>query len=84
MQFTVDRVIRLDSSGSLRAFCDLNVGGLIVIKGVRVVDGKNGLFVSMPRQKSKDERWYDSVRTVTPEVKQQIETVVLEAYENAR
>ena len=39
--------------GKLRAFFDLEVGGF-TIKGFKIVEGSNGLFVSMPSQKNEE------------------------------
>ncbi len=47
---SVKRINRMGGEGTLRAFCDLEIAGSFLVKGVRVVvvEGKNGLFVSMP------------------------------------
>jgi stage V sporulation protein G len=82
MDLSVKRMIRYDGEGSLRAFCDLAIGEQFLIKGLRVVDGKNGLFVSMPRQKGKDTKWYDQFQALTKEAKNEMFRVVLEAYES--
>ena len=80
-ELSVKRIIRFEGTGSLRAFCDLGIGDLVVIKGVRVVDGKNGLFVSMPRQQGKNGKWFDSVEASSKDFKQELSRVVLDAYE---
>ena len=79
--FEVKRLVRFDGDGTLRAFCDLAVGNVFLVKGLRVVDGKQGLFVSMPRQQGKDGKWYDTVRPLSKEAKAEVGRVVLEAYE---
>ena len=76
----VKRLVRFDGNGSLKAFCDIAVGDSFLIKGLRVVLGKNGLFVSMPRQQGKDHKWYDNVVALTKETKDELNRVVLEAY----
>ena len=78
---SVKRMVRFDGTGALRAFADLVIGEALLVKGLRVVEGKNGLFVSMPRQQGKDAKWYDSVVALSKEAKQEIGRVVLEAYE---
>ena len=78
---TVKRMIKFDGNGSLKAFCDLAIGQLFLIRGFRVVEGKHGLFVSMPRQQGKDQRWYDHVSALTKESKEAVGRVVLEAYQ---
>jgi DNA-binding cell septation regulator SpoVG len=50
---------------------------------LRVVDGKNGVFVSMPRQQGKNNKWYDMVamNKENKELKAEVERVVLEAFQ---
>ena len=62
------------------SFCDVSVLDSIVINGLRVVEGKDGLFVSMPREEGKDGKWYNTVIPLKREVKDEIERIVLEAY----
>lgn len=78
---SVKRLIRFDGTGSLKAYCDIAISDQFLIKGLRVVQGKNGLFVSMPREQGKDHKWYDSVVALTKEAKQAVGKTVLEAYE---
>jgi stage V sporulation protein G len=79
--FSVMRMVKFDGEGTVRAYCDLAIGNAFLIKGLRVVKGRNGLFVSMPRQQGKDKAWYDSVSPMTKEAKQEIDRVVLDAYQ---
>ena len=81
LEFSVKRMLRFDGEGNLKAYVDLGIGNLLVIKGVRVVEGKNGLFVSMPRQQGKDGKWYDNVTIESPVAKQEVGRVVLDAYQ---
>ena len=80
LKLEVSRIHKLDGSGSTKAFCDLSILDSIVIKGLRVVAGEKGLFVSMPREEGKDGKWYNTVIPLKREVKDAIERVVLEAY----
>ncbi len=79
-ELSVKRMVRFDGEGSLKAFCDLAIGEMFLIKGLRVIEGKKGLFVSMPRQQGKDAKWYDTVAMLTKEVGAEVIRVVLEAY----
>ena len=80
VDFAVKRLIKFDGEGSLKAFCDLAVGDLFLIKGLRVVAGRNGLFVSMPRLQTKNGKWFDSVETMSKETKEEVGRIVMEAY----
>jgi len=80
-ELSVKRMVRFDGEGSLKAFCDLAIGEMLLVKGLRVVEGKKGLFVSMPRQQGKDAKWYESVVALTKEVSAEVARVVLQAYQ---
>ena len=82
LSIEVKRIHKLPNGKSVKAFADINVNDALLIKGLRVMDGKKGIFVTMPREQStKDKKWYDTVRCLTKEVRQAISGKVLEAYE---
>jgi len=81
VEIAVKRITRFDGQGKAKAFCDVVLGEAFLIKGIKVLEGKKGLFVSMPRQQGKDGNWYDTVLPLTREARQQICEVVLMAYQ---
>ena len=76
----VARLYRLDGDSALKAFVDIIIEGQVLVKGVRVVEGKDGLFVSMPQNQGKDGKWYESVSLLDEGMKQELQEAVLEAY----
>lgn len=80
LKLGVTRLHKLDGTGATKAFCDISILDSLVINGLRIVEGKEGLFVSMPRTEGKDGKWYNIVLALNREVKDEIERVVLEAY----
>jgi stage V sporulation protein G len=74
-------VRKITGDGNLKAFADLKICGSVLVRGFSVLEGKKGLFVTMPRKVSKDGRWFDILTPVNDEVKAEIETKILEAYE---
>ncbi|MBI3324333.1 MAG: septation protein SpoVG family protein [Candidatus Omnitrophica bacterium] len=82
VHLTVKRLTRLSSGSSVKAFSDVAVSESILIKGLKVVEGKNGLFVSMPRELGKNGQWYDTVVPLSKEAKAKLSQIVLEAYSN--
>jgi len=75
----VSRIHKIDGDEKLKAFVDVEVSG-VVVKGLRVVNGSNGLFLSMPRHQGKDGKWYETVYPVTKEMRKQLSDLVLTAY----
>ncbi len=78
------RLHRLSGESSLKAFCDVSFAGVFIVKGIKVVEGKNGLFVSMPREKGKDGKWYDTAHPLTKEFRESLNEVVMQAYEEEK
>jgi stage V sporulation protein G len=76
----VARVHRIEGDSSLKAFADVMIEDAFVIKGIRVIEGKNGLFVAMPKSEGKDGKWYEIVKILDDKVKEEFEKAVLEAY----
>ena len=80
MDVEVADIRKITGDGDLKAFADVRVGGSLLIKGVSVMKGKSGVFVSMPRKASKDGRWFD-VLEAEDSLKAEIEEKVLESYD---
>ena len=79
MDVEVVDVRKITGDGKLKAMADVKLGGSVVIKGFCVFQGKNGVFVSMPRRVSKDGRWMDTMEPVE-DLRAEIEDRVLKAY----
>ncbi len=76
----VERIHKLEGDGPTKAFCDLLVLDTLLVKGLRIVQGKEGLFLSMPQQQSKDGKWYDTVYPVSKEMRKGLEKMVIDEY----
>lgn len=50
-----------------KAFVDLELDGTLVIKGLTLVEGKEGIFLSFPSKKGKDGKYYNSVYSLDKE-----------------
>lgn len=61
------------------AFFDIQTDDGIIIKGFRLVNGTNGLFLSAPDEKGKDGKFYDTV-ILPKELKEQLEKMALDEY----
>ncbi len=68
--------------GNLLAFANVTLGGCFAVRGIRVMNGKNGLFVGMPdRQNSKGEN-IEVCFPVTAEMRTALNTAVLTEYQH--
>ena len=76
----VIKIHRLTQESRVKAFVDLGINDALLIKGIRIVQGKKGLFVSMPIEQGKNDKWYERVRCLNEDVRSLIAQKVLEAY----
>jgi stage V sporulation protein G len=70
-----------DPKGCTKAFASVGVEDLIAIRGVRVVEGENGLFVSMPQSKDKDGEYHDIAFPLSGDLRKEISKAILNEFE---
>ena len=79
MQITEVRVT-LRSEDKLRGFANVTFDGEFVVRGMKIIQGPNGCFVSMPSRKRTDGSHQDIAHPVTADLRRRIEEQVLGAY----
>ena len=63
-----------------KAFIDLELDATLVIKGLTLVDGKEGLFLSFPSTKGKDGKYYNSVFSLDKEWSKVLQDACVKKY----
>lgn len=81
IQAKIDRVLQ---SGKLKAIASVSLDGMFVVKGLKIMDGRKGLFVSMPQEvfagKDGKKQYSNLFFPMTNGAKTELQTVVLQAY----
>ena len=72
--------LRRFDNGKLKAFADVLFDESFVVKGFRIVEGKDGLFVGFPQENGKNGRWYNTFQVTNDGVKNQLCEIVLASY----
>ena len=65
--------------GKIRAFFDLQTDDGFTLKGFKLVEGINGLFVGFPSQKGSDDEYYDTIWADKP-LKDQVNQLAIKTY----
>ena len=81
IQAKIDRLVK---GGSTKAIASVTLDSWFVVKGLRVVDGKKGLFISMPQESymDKGEKKYSNIFfPITNAAKMELQEAVLKAYD---
>ena len=72
------------SLGHIKALANIILGNQILIRGLRVMDGENGLFVSYPLDPFfKGDDFRSLCNPLTRTMREHIETTVLEKYQQS-
>jgi stage V sporulation protein G len=74
--------ITLRDEEKLKAFANITFDNSFVIRGLKVINGNQGYFVSMPSRKRSDGTHQDIAHPVNNEMRRLIEEKVLQAYES--
>jgi stage V sporulation protein G len=82
------KISSLRSDGShFKANASVNIGGAFAVHGISVVEGKNGLFVTMPQRSytdmSGEKKYNDVFHSVSKEAHDALNKAVLDAYQQA-
>lgn len=67
-------------TSNTKAFIDLKLDDTLVIKGLTLVEGKKGLFLSFPSKKGKDGKYYDSIYSLDKEWTQLLQDACIKKY----
>jgi len=71
----ISRMNPFNGTGKTVAFFDVETNEGINVKGFTLVEGANGLFVGVPSEKGKDDKYYDRVY-VPKELKEQLTLMI--------
>lgn len=80
MEITEVRVT-LRNEEKLKGFANITLDNQIVIRGLKIIAGTHGYFVSMPSRKRPDGSHQDIAHPVNSETRKMVEDKVLMAYE---
>ena len=72
-----------NSNSKTKAFIELCLDKTLVIKGLTLVEGSQGLFLSFPSSKGKDGKYYNSIYSMDKEFTGQLEDACIKKYNDA-
>lgn len=82
MNITDVRVKKFNGENRLKAIAAITIDDCFVVHELRIIDGKDGLFVAMPSRRMPNGEYKDVAHPINQETRNHIEGVVIEAYNN--
>lgn len=67
-----------------KAFIELKLDDTLIVKGLSLVEGKKGLFLSYPAVKGKDDKYYNSVYSIDKDWRKKLEDICIRKYKEAK
>ena len=79
------RIDSMVNTGNVKAIASVSLDGMFVVKNLKVMDGKKGLFVSMPQEtypgKDGQKKYSNTFFALTNSAKLALQESVLQAYQ---
>ena len=79
-EITEVRIYKAKGNGAVKAYASVSLDDEFIVKGIKVLEGENGLWVSMPSRKAKNGSFQDIFHPASKEAREKIVNAVLSAY----
>ncbi len=73
--------IRLCDSDNLKAVVSVLIDDKVAVHDIKVIATPDKMFISMPSKPDKNGKYRDVVHPISCEVREQISTIIIDAYE---
>lgn len=82
MKITEVKIYAAKDGGRLRAYATIVFDGVFIVRDLKIIEGQNGYFVSMPSRRRKDGTFRDTVHPLNSEMRKTIEESVINEYQS--
>jgi stage V sporulation protein G len=83
MQITELRIRKVTSEGKLRAYVTVTFDNCFVVHNVKIIEGKDGLFIAMPSKKTVAGEYKDVAHPISPEFRTEMQNKIISEYNAA-
>jgi stage V sporulation protein G len=80
MQVTEVRVRKVAGGGKLKAYVNVTFDDCFVVHNVKIVEGKDGLFITMPCRKTAGGVYRDVAHPISPDFRTALQDRILTEY----
>ncbi|MDR3312812.1 MAG: septation regulator SpoVG [Spirochaetaceae bacterium] len=80
MQITAIRIRKVPVDGKLLGYVTVTFDDCFVVHNVKIIEGKEGLFIAMPSRKTSSGEYKDVAHPISPEFRQTLQDAILTEY----
>jgi len=73
--------LTIRNEDKLKAFANVTFDNAFVIRGLKIISGNKGFFISMPSKRRPDGTYQDVAHPINTDMRRTLERMILEAYE---
>ncbi len=81
MKITDVRVRKVNSAGKMRAVVSVTFDDSFVVHDIKVIEGKERMFIAMPSRKTAEGEFKDVAHPINTELRDELQSVILKKYE---
>lgn len=82
MNITDVRIRKISKEGTMKAVASITLNNEFVVHDIKVIEGEKGLFIAMPSRKTTEGEYRDIAHPISRDAREEVQTKILEAYEN--
>lgn len=80
MRITKVEIRPMRNEGNLKAFCSVVFDDVFIVHSVKVIQGKESLFVAMPSREIKNGEFRDTAHPIDNDFRLKMEQIILDKY----
>ncbi|MGB2982417.1 MAG: SpoVG family protein [Candidatus Bipolaricaulia bacterium] len=80
MEITKVEIRPMRDEGNLKAFCSVVFDDVFIVHSVKVIQGKENLFVAMPSREMRGGEFRDTAHPIDNDFRLALESIILEKY----
>ncbi|MDR0568399.1 MAG: septation regulator SpoVG [Spirochaetaceae bacterium] len=81
MEITDIRVRKVTGEGKLKAYVTVTFEDCFVVHNIKIIEGKNGVFIAMPSRKTRAGEYKDVAHPINPDFRTDLQTKILDKYD---
>lgn len=82
MKVTNVNLKKVEEKGAVKAYATVILDDSLAIHNIRLIEGKERLFIAFPSYKDKNEAYHDYVHPIVSNLRETIEKAILDKYNN--
>ena len=82
MKVTNVNLKKVEEKGAVKAYARIILDDRLAIHNIRLIEGKDKMFIAFPSQKSNDGKYYVFVHPIVSDLREVIEKAIIDKYNN--